>query len=339
MFQFPGFAPGPLQAGCRAFSAAGCPIRTPADLGPFAPPRGFSQLVTSFFASGSPGIRRPPFSASRLSSAVRATSSCRACARSFLVSYISMGDILRHALGACPGVSPTFTRDASRRPLLCTMSMTSISPGRSHMPRRHVENKGVEPLTPCLQGRCSKPTELIPRPSPVVPGRVELPASTLSVWRSDQLSYGTVGLRPRGRVSCKTGFQHGARRHGARSREGIPASLYKGGVPAAPSGTATLLRLSPSHLFYPRALLYRRRTSGPPGSHGLTGGVYKARERIHRAMADARLLANPASRSRVADSGPNWEGVSRLEARRRAPALCPPHCNTCVAPDVRAVLI
>ena len=125
----------------------------------------------------------------------------------------------------------------------------------------------------------------------------------------------------------------------ARTASAVPRGLQKGGVPAAPSGTATLLRLSPSHLFYPRALLYRRRTSGPPGSHGLTGGVYKARERIHRAMADARLLANPASRSRVADSGPNWEGVSRLEARRRAPALCPPHCNTCVAPDVRAVLI
>ena len=49
----------------------------------------------------------------------------------------------------------------------------------------------------------------------------------------------------------------------------------------------------------------RSRTSGPPGFHGLTGGVYKARERIHRAMADARLLANPASWSRVADSSPN----------------------------------
>ena len=49
----------------------------------------------------------------------------------------------------------------------------------------------------------------------------------------------------------------------------------------------------------------RSRPSGTPGSHGLTGGVYKARERIHRAMADARLLANPASRSRVADSDPN----------------------------------
>ena len=49
----------------------------------------------------------------------------------------------------------------------------------------------------------------------------------------------------------------------------------------------------------------RSRTSGAPDFHGLTGGVYKARERIHRAMADARLLANPASRSRVADSDPD----------------------------------
>jgi hypothetical protein len=33
--------------------------------------------------------------------------------------------------------------------------------------------------------------------------------------------------------------------------------------------------------------------------------VYKVRERIHRAMADARLLAIPASRGRVADPDPN----------------------------------
>ncbi len=31
--------------------------------------------------------------------------------------------------------------------------------------------------------------------------------------------------------------------------------LQKGGDPAAPSGTATLLRLSPSYLFYPNWLL------------------------------------------------------------------------------------
>ena len=50
-------------------------------------------------------------------------------------------------------------------------------------------------------------------------------------------------------------------------------------------------------------------TSGARGSHGLTGGVYKARERIHRAMADARLLANPASWGRVADPNPNYEAL------------------------------
>ena len=49
----------------------------------------------------------------------------------------------------------------------------------------------------------------------------------------------------------------------------------------------------------------RLRTSGTPNFHGLTGGVYKARERIHRSIADLRLLANPTSWSRVSDSNPN----------------------------------
>ena len=31
--------------------------------------------------------------------------------------------------------------------------------------------------------------------------------------------------------------------------------------------------------------------SGTDSSHGVTGGVYKARERIHRIVADMRLLA------------------------------------------------
>jgi hypothetical protein len=83
----------------------------------------------------------------------------------------------------------------------------------------------------------------------------------------------------------------------------------------------------------------RLQTSGTPGSHGLTGGVYKARERIHRAMADARLLANPTSRSRVADFDPNWDRLSRLASPRGVAALCTGHCNTCVALDIRAVLI
>ena len=35
--------------------------------------------------------------------------------------------------------------------------------------------------------------------------------------------------------------------------------------------------------------------SGADGFHDVTGGVYKARERIHGAVADAPLLANPTS--------------------------------------------
>jgi hypothetical protein len=46
-------------------------------------------------------------------------------------------------------------------------------------------------------------------------------------------------------------------------------------------------------------------TSGATNSHGVTGGVYKARERIHRSTADLRLLAIPTSWSRVADSNPD----------------------------------
>jgi len=48
-------------------------------------------------------------------------------------------------------------------------------------------------------------------------------------------------------------------------------------------------------------------TSFAANSHGVTGGVYKARERIHRDVADSRLLAIPTSRSRVADSDPDWD--------------------------------
>ena len=49
---------------------------------------------------------------------------------------------------------------------------------------------------------------------------------------------------------------------------------------------------------------------GPPASgvtdfRDVTGGVYKARERIHRSVADLRLLATPTSRGRVADPDPN----------------------------------
>ena len=58
-------------------------------------------------------------------------------------------------------------------------------------------------------------------------------------------------------------------------------------------------------------------TSGTTHSHGVTGGVYKARERIHRSNADLRLLAIPTSQSRVADSDPDYDRISGIGSLSR----------------------
>ena len=52
-------------------------------------------------------------------------------------------------------------------------------------------------------------------------------------------------------------------------------------------------------------LAVRFPTSGVTSFHDVTGGVYKARERIHRSVADLRLLATPTSCRRVAAYNPN----------------------------------
>ena len=52
-------------------------------------------------------------------------------------------------------------------------------------------------------------------------------------------------------------------------------------------------------------LAVRTPASGVANFHDVTGGVYKTRERIQRTVADARLLATPASCRRVAAYNPN----------------------------------
>ena len=103
----------------------------------------------------------------------------------------------------------------------------------------------------------------------VVPGRVELPTSTLSVWRSNQLSYRTVFITSVAetfdgcRIQKGSGMPPVSNGHRVvfcffrRSALVSPndGCFQKGGVPAAPSGTATLLRLSPNHRFHPRPTL------------------------------------------------------------------------------------
>ena len=57
--------------------------------------------------------------------------------------------------------------------------------------------------------------------------------------------------------------------------------------------------------------------SGVTSSHDVTGGVYKARERIHRTIADARLLATPTSCRRVAAYNPNWDRLWGISSTSR----------------------
>ena len=58
-------------------------------------------------------------------------------------------------------------------------------------------------------------------------------------------------------------------------------------------------------------------TSDAPRFGGLTGGVYKAQEHIHRSIADLRLLAIPASCRRIAACNLNWGAVFEICSRSR----------------------
>ena len=155
-------------------------------------------------------------------------------------------------------------------------------------------------------------------------GRVELPTSPLSGVRSNQLSYRPVThTSPQGQLV--RGLCH---RHRARYRSSNLCWAL------AVSASAVLLKeviqphvpvRLPCYDFTPvidhtvggALLAVKLPTSGAINFHGVTGGVYKTRERIHRDVADSRLLAIPTSRSRVADSDPDYDRLSGIGSPSR----------------------
>ena len=163
-----------------------------------------------------------------------------------------------------------------------------------------------------------QPTELIPLFN-VVPGRLELPTSTLSVQRSNQLSYETLKRKKEDRI-----------KHKQYSKKEIFQPHLPVRLPCYDLALVICFTLGSS---------FRLLTSGTTNFHGLTGGVYKARERIHRIIADIRLLAIPTSQSRVADSDPNWDQLYGFALCHQMASHCIDHCSTCVAQDIRAVMI
>ena len=76
--------------------------------------------------------------------------------------------------------------------------------------------------------------------------------------------------------------------------------------------------LVPIRSFIFGACLATPATSDAPPFGGLTGGVYKAQEHIHRGNADPRLLAIPTSCTRIAECNLNWGTVFAICSTSRS---------------------
>ena len=111
-------------------------------------------------------------------------------------------------------------------------------------------------------------------------GRFELPTSRLSVVRSNQLSYAPLAVANYNLISSK-------RRDSKTAKLNLTLSLERRWSSRRfPYGY--LVTTSPQSLTLPWSAASCKQVSSPhsgrTNSHGVTGGVYKARERIHRGM-------------------------------------------------------
>ena len=104
-FSSPRSPPG--KPGVAGSLPPGCPIRKSASLGIFAPRRGFSQLVTSFFASESLGIPHAPLLRSvfpsRNTPGLPAGASCA-------FTFVHLLPLLREAALVCSTLSCLLSR-------------------------------------------------------------------------------------------------------------------------------------------------------------------------------------------------------------------------------------
>ena len=123
----------------------------------------------------------------------------------------------------------------------------------------------------------------------VGPSGLEPPTSRLSVVRSSQLSYGPISIQDTSDAVPSKLNNARIKRSDLEMRDASSAShllLRKEVI------QPLVLERLPCYDFTPITkptfghvlLAVKLWTSGVPGSHGVTGGVYKARERIHRGM-------------------------------------------------------
>ena len=122
----------------------------------------------------------------------------------------------------------------------------------------------------------------------------------------------------------------------------ISFTPQKGGDPSPRSRRDTLLRLHPSHLSYlgrPPPLLVRLSASGITDSHGVTGGVYNTRERIHRDILIHDYQRFQLHGVELQTPIRTGTGFKSFASRHRVASRCTSHCSTPVALDVRGMMI
>ena len=136
----------------------GCPIRKSAHQRLFAPTRSLSQLITSFIASVSQGIRHAPFITFFLPTSLiknliievhkkysKKKEKEKARSPYFQLYCLKNKNIAVYILIyslACVNMSKNGGQKGTKHIIICN-------------PLSEVENNGFEPLTPCLQSRCS----------------------------------------------------------------------------------------------------------------------------------------------------------------------------------------
>ena len=142
-----------------------------------------------------------------------------------------------------------------------------------------VEDDGIEPTTPCLQSRCS-PSWANPPWNPSVKtwwvwlGSNQRPPpyqdGALTSWATDP-KRATNLCATKQLISVNTYREMISRKEVIQPHLPIRLPCYDF-TPV----------MNPTVVIVPLAV--RLTTSGKTHSHGVTGGVYKARERIHRSM-------------------------------------------------------
>ena len=186
-----------IRAGAPPSRGAGCPIRTPPDRRPHAPPRGFSQLAASFIACRRQGIRRAPVQPGRHKGARPALRAARRHLRRLLLDE-------KTTVHGAPGAAHTFQGEMSLPPAHYARGTFSTWREAARIPARE---RAVAGLLPCplpkIAGRPSRPAgEMVVGAHGLGPW-----TSSLSETRSNQLSYapGSPGDAPSGDGTAQRG--------------------------------------------------------------------------------------------------------------------------------------